>query len=857
MTTAATAHAEADVSKESGASTHKRKRHSSDERSVQFYPLDITYQIKDNKVSILLFGRVVDGKRICVIDDSFLPYCWAVAKKGSDVSQVMRTIGQLSLENEGVKIEVLETAVERKNYLGEEMDMIKVSFNIPAAIPGLKDRLCAVSGVEQLLEYDIPFTRRYLLDKGITPITLYDVSGEEIHERVKTDYALRMGSIQQVSEDALPNPRMLAFDIETYNPLGKNIIPEEHPILMISFYGMSDGKLFEKVITWKRFRTDKHYIEFVESEEELLKKFKMIIEEYGPDIITGYYSDGFDFPYIRTRAAKHKVQLDLGLDHSSLTISTGASPAAKITGVTHFDVHRFIKFIMGGSMETDSFSLNEVSKELLGEGKMDVEVEDLAKTWDDEPEKLESYCEYNLVDSRLAFQLCDKVLPNLFEMVKVIPLPMTEISRMRFSQLVEWYLLKQEQAYNVVSPNKPGHGDMSSRMARRFKGAFVLQPKPGFYHDIVVFDFRSLYPTIIAAHNISPESLNRECEESERDYAPVEGAKAWFCKSKRTFISRVIEELITRRQRIKALLKQKKDMMLEARSYSLKILANAFYGYLGFYASRWYSIECADAVTSWGRHYIHKVIDHARKEGFEVLYSDTDSVFLALGKRSKEDALKFAERVNLELPELMELDYEGYYKRGIFVSAKMTGEGAKKKYAMLAEDGNIKFRGFELVRRNWSEIAKEVQERVLEIILKESDADKAEEYVKGVIKQLRDKEIPLSKVIMTTQLQKDIEQYENVGPHVAVARRMQEKGIPVGANSVITFVITEGKGQIRDKAKLPSEVSEKEYDPDYYIENQVIPAVESILAVFGKNVAESFVKKDQSTLSSFFGGKKK
>jgi len=167
------------------------------------------------------------------------------------------------------------------------------------------------------------------------------------------------------------------------------------------------------------------------------------------------------------------------------------------------------------------------------------------------------------------------------------------------------------------------------------------------------------------------------------------------------------------------------------------------------------------ATSGYGRFYIKRVIQKAQDAGFKVLYSDTDSVFLTLDGKTKEDSEKFAEKINAELPGLMELEYEGFYPSGIFVSAKFGPYGAKKKYALIAEDGNLKIKGFETVRRNWSFIAKEVQENVLNIILREHDKEKALEYVKKVIHDIRERKVPLDKVIIHTQLQKEILDYDS------------------------------------------------------------------------------------------------
>jgi len=168
----------------------------------------------------------------------------------------------------------------------------------------------------------------------------------------------------------------------------------------------------------------------------------------------------------------------------------------------------------------------------------------------------------------------------------------------------------------------------------------------------------------------------------------------------------------------------------------------------------------------------------------------------------------------------------------------------------------MKIRGFETVRRNWSRIGKDVQEHVLSIILKDGDGRKAFSYVKEIIEKLRKKQIPLEKLTIFTQLQKELDSYSSVGPHVAVAQRMKELGRVVGPGTVIPYIVVEGKGKIRDRAKLPEEVSQKSYDAEYYINNQIIPSVGKIFEVLGYKeedlLGESVESKKQKNLSAFF-----
>lgn len=813
---------------------------------IQFFPLDITYKVVDDKPVIYLFGKTTAGEQICVVDDTFEPYLIVVPKKGKAVKEKLEKI---KVEIGDVIAEVTKTEIVNKKYLGNDVEAIKVYTKVPADIPVIRDTIKDWEILESVNEYDVLFERRYLVDKGITMLTLVEAEGDFITQRSKVP-VLRATSVKQFSDDSLTKPRILAFDIETYNPLGKTMEPEKYPVIMISFY----GERYKKVITWKRFKTKESYIEFVDGEAELIERFKEVIEQYKPDILTGYFSDGFDFPYIRVRAKKYKIKVDIGLDYSELKIRKRIE-ATQISGINHLDVFKYIIKIMSNSLETDTYGLSSVAEELLNEKKREVDLDELSEAWDKKPEKLEGFCKYNLHDSYLTFKLAEKLLPNLIELVKIVGLPIYDINRMGFSQLVEWYLIKQTKNFNEIILNRPNHDEIRQRRLQTYKGAFVYEPTPGLYKNIVVFDYRSLYPTIISSHNISLETLNCKCCEGKAEATPTEGKeKYWFCKKKKGFIPAMIEDIITRRMRIKEMIKENKSsVFFSAREQSLKLMANSFYGYLGFFAARWYSVECAKSVTAWGRFYIHKVIDKAKDSGFNVLYSDTDSVFLLMKGKKVKDVKKFAESVNVELPGLMELEYEGRYPSGIFVSAKETGYGAKKKYALLTETGNIKIKGFEAVRRNWSIIAKEVQQEVLKIVLKENNKEKAMKYTKRIIDDLRNNKVALDKVIIHTQLQKEIGDYDNVGPHVAVAKKLREQGLKIAPGTVIKYIVTKGKGLIRDRAMLPDEIKQKDYDPVYYVNNQIIPAVEKIFSVLGYHKSDLTEKKGQEKLGKFFG----
>lgn len=808
---------------------------------IKFYLTDITYRTVKKKAVLHLYGRTSDGKQIAVHDEDFEPYFY-VSPKNDETKKVLLETRTIEKHEEYFVVRVEEV---KKNVNEREQKLLKVIVNLPSGVPILKEVVKKYTSVNDCYEYDIKFVRRYLIDKGLQPMTLLEAEGDWSKEDSKVPI-FNAKAIKQAGDDTI-EPNIIAVDIETYNPDGRRVQAEKHPIIMLALY----GKTLRKVLTWKKIKTKEKYIEFVQSEADLLQRFKELIEENKPDILTGYFSDGFDLPYIKTRANKYKIKLGLGLDGSDMKVNAKGQSTVQITGLVHVDIFRFIRKIISRSMETDVFTLDAVSEELLGERKVDVDLDNLANAWDNDLPELEKYAIYNLQDTKLTYDLTVKVLPNMIEFVKIIGLPLWDINRMSFSQLVEWFIIKQAAVYDEVVLNRPTYHQQQGRMAARFKGALVYEPKPGLYDDIAVFDYRSLYPSIIAAHNISPGTLHCKCCSDKK--VPIEGEKIWFCTKKPGFLSSVIEDLINRRSRVKELLKKvtKKDPLLSARSEALKVLANSFYGYLGFAPARWYCFECGNSVNAFSRYYITKAIDGAQKAGFTVLYSDTDSVFLLLGKKTKEDAMKFTEDINKELPGMMELEYENFYPRGIFVAVKGSEAGAKKKYAMIDTKGHLKIRGFETVRRNTAFVAKDAQKQVLQIILREGDTQKAVRYIKQVIEDLKANKIDLDKMVIWTQLTREIGEYASIGPHVAAAKRMKERGNFVGPGDMVKYIVTRGKGRIRDRVKLEDEAKQDEYDADYYIEHQVLPAVGKIFLVLGINIEDLTSKGTQSTLGGF------
>ena len=809
---------------------------------IHFYPYDFEYKVKDNKVLVYLYSKLEDNTKICVVNE-YQPFFYA--KTNLDLCDI-------SIESSPLPAKVIKTEQVEKELLGKKQQFTKVTVNYPKAVPLIAKKL-QEQGIH-CYEKDILFIHRYLRDLNINPLTLTEAEGE-----FKNNSSLRVPEfhatkIIDTGKQALKDWKILAVDIETYAKR-KEIDPEKNPILMIAFYGVDEqGEIFKKVITWKKFPHTLDYLEIVSDEVELLKRFREIIISYKPDILTGYFSDGFDLPYINTRAQKHKIKLDLGEDYSPLRIRANqgfGSSEAKISGILHLDIFRFIRRIIGMNLKTDSYTLNAVSQELLGNTKHDVNLDDLAHVWDNESEKLEEFCSYNLQDAKLTYQLIKLLFPDITEFTKIIGLPSFDVTRMRFARLVENYILKRAVEFNVLAPNKPVGQEVEKRMDEHIQGAFVFEPKPGIYKNIVVFDFRSLYPTVITAHNIGPESFQCAC--CKENKVP-EREQYWFCEKEKKFLPNVLERLILRRVDMKRLIKEQKEKgedvsILEARSYALKILANSFYGYLSFFGARWYSFESAASTTAYARDYIKNTIKKAQEKGFPVIYADTDSCFLLLTDKVKDQAMEFMNEINFDLPGHMELEYEGYFPRGIFVSIKGSDKGAKKKYALIRENNTLKITGFETVRRNWSPLAKDIQKEVLQLVL-EDKKEEAITHVKRIIQELKDGKTNPQKLILKTQITRPLNQYSSIGPHVLVAKKLEAKGEKIEPGTTVEYIISQGSGLVRERAVLPEELNK--YDVNYYLNNQLIPAINSIFEQLGVTQDELLGKSKQEGLSKFF-----
>ncbi|MBQ6218357.1 MAG: ribonuclease H-like domain-containing protein [Methanosphaera sp.] len=580
---------------------------------------DIDYVTRNDKPIVRLFGYDNSTKKnVIAFDSNFVPYMYVLAY---DTTECMKQLQELGLNN---------LKIEEKIDIGTKREFIKIILTHPQEVPKLRDSIKDLSQVKEIREYDIPFYRRYLIDKQITPRNIIKLNGHMINhediEDLNVDDDIELFKLEEDPIDTnktVTKYKILSFDIEVYNADGMPNA-EDDPIIMMS---LSGNYGFNKVLSTKK--SDKDFVETLESEKDMLKRFVEIIKKENPDLLVGYNSDNFDLPYIKKRADVLKVKLKLGLDNSSIKfMKRGFNNAGVIRGRIHLDLY----LLSRQYMNLERYTLERVYEELFDEEKIDVPGDKIFEYWDSDDERLEELFDYSMDDARTTVMIGDKITPLTIAQARLVGQPLFDIARMTTGQMIEWYLMLKAYEKNNIIPNKPSSMEYNERrMSKRNEGGYVKEPERGLFEHIAYLDFKSLYPSIIIAQNISPDTITdgEGLNEDEYYLCPENGYK--FLKEPKGFIPSIIGNILDERQKIKALMKeesvpeQKKAYDFEQQG--LKRLANSMYGVYGYSRFRWYKKECGAAITAWGREYIQNAMKKSEEYGFKPIYADTDGFY--------------------------------------------------------------------------------------------------------------------------------------------------------------------------------------------------------------------------------------
>ena len=430
---------------------------------------------------------------------------------------------------------------------------------------------------------------------------------------------------------------------------------------------------------------------------------------------------------------------------------------------------------------------------------------------------------------------------------------------------IENYALREFNKKNYVFPVKPEDAEMARREDAKKKelvGGYVIEPDKGIHSSVVVLDFKSMYPSIIRSFNICPTTLITGAVPPgvEPVVSPV-GAKFYPKTVREGIIPSILETLMNKRQAVKKKLKKCEDANLrrsmDAEQWAYKILANAFYGYMGYSRARLYDLGVANSITSFGRDIIQNTVKKITSTfGFRVVYGDTDSVFVKVPDEKLDDVyaqgVKVSAEVNKGMTGHMEMEFEKIFQRFLPLT--------KKRYAAWKferkEDGgwkeSIEMKGIETVRRDWCPLVGDTVRGVVDILLKKSDVKAAAKFFKVVVDDLVAGKTDLNKLVITKTMTKSASSYDGVQPHIELVKKMEARtpGEAPGIGDRVAYVIIKGTQLISKRTEDPTYVKEKglQIDASYYIENQLLPPVERIFKVLNVEKSELLGFGKQSRL---------
>lgn len=486
--------------------------------------------------------------------------------------------------------------------------------------------------------------------------------------------------------------------------------------------------------------------------------------------------DHFDLVYLIRRMGK------LGIEYGEMSPMWGVYIDEKFEDVTIkgrvvLDMMKAYMYFRGISNQgrAESYSLEFTAQDVLGRGKIE-HLESFYDMWVNYPDKL---VEYNVRDVVLVNEINRELeIIDFFNSIR--SKACTQLKNIyQTTALIDGLLLNRTKGKMVLPSKNFVGGD-------KYTGAYVFEPKPGVYNNILALDVKGMYPNIIKTFNMGYETFNKEGSiKITKDIAFDDGIG---------LISETIRDLQEERAHYKSIMKKTKDKrewkVAHFRQYAVKVLMNSIYGYLGFPKARLYKKEVAFAVTHMGQKLIKWTQKFLIDKGYDIVYGDTDSVYVQSKKNTKVSMLiegnKLVQEINESYKEFsssygakdctLEMEFEKVFKSIIFVEKRGGNGGAKKKYAYIPlwidgkdVDGSVEYTGFDTVRSDIPRIAREVQKNVIEMILNGGRRQDIENYIVSIDKKIKAKEIPDEEIGFPKGLSSHLEEYKQANPAVTGA----------------------------------------------------------------------------------------
>jgi DNA polymerase-2 len=757
---------------------------------------------------VYLYGRLEDGGTFLVRDDRQRPHFYIRAAEAQQ-ARALRVPEP--------------TPVDKRTFDGAPV--ARIDAEVPGDVPNMRDRLHG-AGIDTF-EADVRFAVRYLIERGIK-------GGCEIEGEAVPGAGITLTFDNPLLRPAQVKvePRVLSFDIET-DLKGERL-------LAISMYGPD---IDEVLIVDGSDRPMPERATRCVDEISALNAFCEGIRRLDPDVITGWNIVDFDLTALARIAARLRHPLILGRDSGAMRIRKAegyfGSGQASIPGRLVLDG---IDLLRGAFVRMDDYSLDAVAREVLGEGKAVAgDVRDRgAEIIHNYRHDLPAFALYARTDARLAYEIAQRLNVIQLAYARSALAGMTPDRVAASIASFDFVYLSELERQRIVAPTVRS-GD--SRVYAAQQGGHVLEPITGMHSNVWVFDFKSLYPSIIRTFNIDPLSYVADPPVEADLIRTPDGA----FRREPAILPRLLDELFPRREAARA-------AGDEVASHAIKILMNSFYGVLGTPACRFFNPALANSITGMGRELLLWSKRWFETAGFKVLYGDTDSLFVRSGSvepdsaRAQGKELTRALNADLEryieerwrVASRLELKFEKLYLKLFLPHARHSTKGASKRYAGLlsAEDiDGVEFVGMEVVRRDWTALAKQVQRELYRRLFTGLPVDA---YLADVVKQVRAGALD-DALVYRKNLRKEAEEYTaTTPPHVVAARKSVQ---PPGR--LISYVMTTAGPEPLDNVLHP-------LDREHYVTKQVRPVAEPVLATLGLDFERVIGDSRQIDLLSMF-----
>lgn len=578
------------------------------------------------------------------------------------------------------------------------------------------------------------------------------------------------------------------------------------------------------------------HVELVDDERQLILALLRWFQTHDPDVIIGWAVVTFDLALLYRRALKLDIPLTLGRGGTRLGWKVADKFRPETLVLPGRVVLDGIDWLKAAFYQFDSFSLENVSQQLLGEGKAIHNVSDRAgeishmfahDKW--------SLAYYNLTDCRLVWDIfkTTDLLEFALERARMTGLELGRVgaSVAAFNNLYLPHLHRS----GYVAPSAPASDGIES------PGGYVMDSIPGLYRNIIVLDFKSLYPSIIRTFLIDPKGLV-EGLGCDNDTA-VEGFLGAKFSRESPILPGLITELTYKRE-------QAKRDHNSPLSQAIKIIMNSLYGVLGSRGCVFHDAKLASSITLRGHQIMQQTKAWIESLGYKVIYGDTDSTFVWI--EDETDKRKIAQLANelveeinrrwslvlnddFQLPSFLELEFEQHYEQFLMPTLRGSELGSKKRYVGAYHDDNyelqLTFKGMEQVRSDWSPLAKEVQLALYQRLFTQQDPV---DYLKSVAKALVNGELD-SKLVFSKRLRRNAKDYTaKAVPHVkaaTIASEVSGDDSYLRKGAKITYVMTLNGAE-------PVDYRRTALDYEYYLQKQIRPIADPVLSILKLNFSE-------------------